>query len=190
MVAKINPVYHYCLDKSDQIVDVDEWWLAFAKENGAGELTRANVVGRLLWDFVCDEPTRTLYQEIHAQVRSTGNSIIVPFRCDSPGLKRFMQVKISLAADQRLNYESRMVRVIARAAIHILEPSRERSKAFLTMCSLCKRSLLEPTGWLELQDISLQLRIFDQQRVPQLRYTICPNCSNSAAEAPPHVPTE
>jgi hypothetical protein len=48
----------------------------------------------------------------------------------------------------------------------------------LTMCSFCKRSLIEPSGWLEMEDISLRLKMDDQPSVPELRYTVCPDCSS------------
>ncbi len=183
MVAKIEAVYCYSLDAEDRIVSVDDWWLAFASENGAAELDRKSVLGRQVWEFICDEPTRTLYREIHNHVRATGHPIVVPFRCDSPMLQRFMQLRISLHADGQLHYESRLIRVVPQARLGVLDPTREKSNNVLTMCSMCKRSLLEPVGWLDLQAISLQLRMFDQQKVPQLRYTVCPQCSNATSKA-------
>jgi hypothetical protein len=178
MVPQNQPVYRYCVDDSNVIVDVDHWWLAFARENNAAQLNETSVVGRLLWEFISDEPTRSLYKEIHDRVRSSGNPISVPFRCDSPTLQRYMQLTISKHHDGLLLYESTLIRTLPQRRFALLDPEQKRSADFLVMCSFCKRSLIEPSGWLELENISLKLRLFDQQTVPGLIYTDCPKCTN------------
>lgn len=176
MVTPRRPLYQYVVSESDMIVAVDDWWLAFAKENGAPELTRESVVGQSLWPFIVDEPTRNLYREIHAHVRSSGIPVTVPFHCDSPTLERHMELTIRLGALDQLRYESTMIRGVPRGYLATLDPDKQRSREFLTMCSLCKRSLIEPSGWMDLENISVTLRLFKQEAVPQLRYTVCPEC--------------
>lgn len=180
MVASSNPTYQYRLDEADVIVWVDRWWLAFAKENGAAELDEPAVLGHSIWDFVTGEATQTLYRELHAYVRSTGNPIAVPFRCDSPLLQRYMQLTITRRGAGDLHYESTLLRAVPQRRLRLLDSDRDKSTACLTMCSCCKRSLLEPSGWLDLEHISLRLRLFDEQTVPEVRYTICPQCAQLA----------
>ena len=179
MVVTVQQTYRYRLNEADEIEFVDDWWLAFAKENKAEGLNESSVVGHQVWDFIADDATRKLYQEIHEYVRSTGNPVDVPFRCDSPTLQRYMQLTISKAAEDQLLYESKLLRAVPQRRLAMLEPSRGRAESSLTMCSFCKRSLMEPSGWLDLENISLKLRMYDQQTVPQLQYTVCPDCSNS-----------
>ncbi len=178
MVATTHPVCSYRVDEKDCIVFVDHWWLAFARENGAQSLANELVLGRSIWDFISDASTRQLYHEVHAHVRSNNQSILIPFRCDSPTLKRFMELKIRPYPNGQLEYESRLMQAVPQHHVSALDHDCERSQAFLTMCSFCKRSLLEPSGWLDLQNISLKLRTFDQA-TPQLRYTVCPECSSN-----------
>ena len=64
--------YRYRVDATDRINWVDSWWLAFARENGASELTADSVIGRSLWDFVSGADTRRLFKAIHERVRSSG----------------------------------------------------------------------------------------------------------------------
>ena len=91
MVAPSNPTYQYRLDEADVMVWVDEWWLAFAKENGAAELDEAYVLGRSIWDFVVGRADADTLPRI-ARVRSFNRkSHPLPFRCDSPVLQRYMQ---------------------------------------------------------------------------------------------------
>jgi hypothetical protein len=178
MITRLQHVYRYRLDADDVIEFVDRWWLAFASENNAGELKEPAVLGRKVWDFIADDPTEELYREIHERVRTLGKPIEVPFRCDSPTLQRFMQLTISKLDEGRLMYESKLLKTKVQGRLSALDPAKEKSEAVLTMCSFCKRALMEPSGWLELENISLKLRLYDQQKVPALRYTVCPDCSN------------
>ena len=177
MVTPARAVYRYRIDQDDRIVDVDTWWLAFAKENSAAELNESAVLGRSVWNFISDDPTRALYREIHRYVRCSGNPVRVPFRCDSPTLQRYMQLTISKHHDEHLQYESVLLRALPQHRLTALDPQQQRSDSVLTMCSFCKRSLIEPAGWLELENIALQLRLYHQQQVPDLRYTVCPACA-------------
>ena len=178
MVAPVQQIYCYGVDEGDVVNFVDSWWLAFATENNAAELEAASVVGHSIWEFICDQPTTKLYREIHSHVRASGNAIDVPFRCDSPTLRRYMQLTISRREGGQLLYESRMIRTAPQRCMSVLKRSTKRSTSFLTMCSLCKRCLIEPSGWLEMEDIALRLKMEDQPTVPELRYTICPDCSS------------
>jgi hypothetical protein len=63
-----------------------------------------------------------------------------------------------------------------------LDAEHERSQAFLSMCSCCKRSLLEPVGWLDLEEVSVRLRIFEMPKIPKVHYTVCPNCASAAQQ--------
>ncbi|WP_372726126.1 hypothetical protein [Novipirellula sp.] len=178
MVIQTSHIYRYRVDASDTIIAVDEWWLAFAKENNSLDLDEASVIGKSLWSFIADYPTQKLYKEIHHFVRVTGNPITVPFRCDSPTLRRYMQLTITLNDDKQLAYESVLLRAVASRRLAMLDPVQQRSAAFLTMCSFCKRSLIEPSGWLEMENIAIKLRLYRKQTVPELRYTVCPECED------------
>ena len=179
MVAPNLPKYCYRVNVADRLIWVDSWWLAFARENGAAGLTYDSVVGRSLWEFVSGDETCRLFQAIHVRVRTSGVSVVLPFRCDSPSLQRHMRLTISREASGQLHYESVLLRAELQHPLEVLNVERTRSDAFLTMCSCCKRSLLEPSGWLEIEDVSARLRLFDAPQLPELRYTICPKCAAS-----------
>ncbi|MFG0262464.1 MAG: hypothetical protein ACF788_08750 [Novipirellula sp. JB048] len=179
MMMSTQPIFRYSVDINDVIVEVDDWWLAFARENNAAQLNEATVVGKSLWTFIADEPTRTLYRELHHRVRATRHPITIPFRCDSSTLKRYMQLTIHSGVDRRLCYQCRLIRTQSQRCLSAYEPSKPRTKAFLTMCSFCKRSLIEPSGWLEMENIAIKLRMYETQTVPGLHYTVCPECAKS-----------
>jgi hypothetical protein len=175
--------YRYRVDATDVIVWVNELWLAFARENGAAGLTEDAVLGRSLWDFVSGDEICRLYLEIHARVRLTGTAVILPFRCDSPTLQRHMRLSVTREDAGQLVYECLVVRTVPQCYLGVLDSEPPRSNAFLTMCSCCKRALLEPLGWLALEDVSVRLRLFEAQKVPSLRHAVCPECATMARNA-------
>jgi hypothetical protein len=184
MVFANRPQCQYRVDREDRIVWVNAWWLAFAEENGAAELTREAVIGRSLWDFIDHEDTRRLYRGIHTHVRDRGAAVVLPSRCDSPTVRRFLQLQISVQGRQdELQYDAAMIRVEVRRAVWMLDPNRPRDDSFLWMCSCCKRALLESRGWLEAEEIAIRLHLDDKCKLPCLRQTLCPECEQTLADA-------
>ena len=176
-MAAPSPKYRYQLDASDRIVWVDPLWLAFAQENGASSLVEGAVLGRTLWEFIAGEPTVRFYQELHQRIRETGKPLSVPFRCDSPTLKRYMQLRISPNDNGLLDCVSLLLRVESVDRVRLLDAATPRSGATLTMCSCCKRGLLESAGWLEAQALEDRLGLTKSRFAPRLRHTLCPDCA-------------
>ena len=87
-------------------------------------------------------------------------------------------MRLTIAEDGagELLYESVLERVEPRSYLAALDSKQSRSNCVLTMCSCCKRALLESVGWLELEDVVMRLRVFDLPEVPDLRYSVCPKC--------------
>ena len=175
--------YRHKVDSADVLVWVNEVWLAFAQENGAAGLIEESILGRSLWDFVSGDELRGLYMEVHSRVRSSGIPAVLPFRCDSPTLQRHMRLTITREDAGQLAYDSLLVRAVAQRHLEVLDSERQRSNAMLTICSCCKRALLEPLGWLEVEDVSVRLGLFETQEVPELRHAVCPECADTLAAA-------
>lgn len=182
-MAPETQYYRYRVNADDQLVGVDALWLAFARENGAADLTQLSVLGRSLWDFVEGEAIRAVYSDIHARVRSGGKSAAFYFRCDSPLLKRHMRMTISPGEAGQLIYESQVVWTEPQRNLALLDADQPRSKSFLTICSCCKKAMLEPVGWQDIESVSRSLGILEMGKVPQLRHTICPVCSDTLSNS-------
>jgi len=178
------PKYRYRVDAADRIVWADARWLAFAAENGAADLRVESVIGKPLWGFVRGNETRKLNTEVHARVRRTRKTVVLPFRCDSPTLKRHMRLTITLGEDGELHYESVILRVELQCYLGVIDPQQPRANSMLTTCSCCKRALLESVGWLEAEDVSARLGLFESRKFPQLCYTICPDCAQAWRDSP------
>jgi hypothetical protein len=174
----------YRVDANDRLVWVDQWWLAFARENGGGELCDVSgILGRPLWDFVAGEPLRSLYGEIHEKVRRSGQSVVLPIRCDSPMMRRQTQLTINAEESGGLLYDAVLVRARPHGPIDLLDPAAPRSREPLTVCSVCKRGLDPAVGWLELEELTMRSRYFDRDPLPHLEHTICADCETIVESA-------
>ena len=61
-----------------------------------------------LWRFIADPETTYLYKQIFAKIRSGKSPVRIPFRCDSPECRRFMEMKLSLLAGDSIEFLSKI----------------------------------------------------------------------------------
>jgi len=80
--------FTYRVNADDRIVSVNSDWLSFARENQASHLSVKTVVGRPLSQFVTCKEMQHLYDTIIEKVRRTRRTIVIPFRCDGPTVRR------------------------------------------------------------------------------------------------------
>lgn len=169
--------FRYVIDSTDRIVAANAEWFDFARENGAGWLTSDAVLGRPLWDFITDPETRMLYREMVKGVREQSRAQMVPFRCDSPDRRRFMELTISKNPDGALLFLSRVVREESREPIPFLAPGIARGDSVLVMCGWCKKVRVGAEQWVEVEAAVKALDLFDAPRLPRISHGICSVCS-------------
>lgn len=170
-------MFTYRVDANNRIISVTREWESFAQENDAPELVAAAVLGKPLLDFVAGMEAQHLYELIIARVRRTQQAVAVPFRCDSPSVRRFMELRISSYGDNHLELEGRILREEERGAVSLLDSSTSRSDEFLTICSWCKQ--VDVSGeWLEVEEAVKRRRFFNSTTLPQLTHGICNACED------------
>lgn len=165
----------YAIDDQDHLIRLDEGYYRFAAENGwdgAGDS-----LGRSLWDFVAGEDVRRLQRLLLRRVREEVHDVSLPFRCDGPGVRREMDVRI--VADRA----GRVVLFAARLRDEqprepeqpLLDPLARRGEERLEMCSWCDR--FEVGGeWVEVEEAAARLELFRRAELPALDYGVCPGC--------------
>jgi hypothetical protein len=186
----LDAVAEYRIDARDRITFVSPAWIAFALNNGAPELTGERVLGKSLWGFVADKETRHLYGLLFKKVRRDRRVITLPFNCDSPMLRRYMELAISALPDGAIALAGHLLREESRKPARLLDPMAERSESFLRMCSWCKRVDAGANDWIEVEDAIRRLTLFSSSVLPQLTHGICPTCrslffEHFEREAPP-----
>lgn len=134
-----NLIVEYRIDRSDVLIDVNGEWTAFAFENGAPELTPEAVLDKPIWDFIRDRETRHLYRLILMEARESLATLRFPFRCDSPGKKRFHEMEITAGTDGSVRFRCRALRIEARESTSLFERGADRSDEYVTVCSWCRR---------------------------------------------------
>ncbi len=169
-------VYTYRIDGGDSIVFVSDLWCEFAVRNDAPELTAKRVLDRSLWDFIAGPETLRLYREIFARVRRTGKAVTIPFRCDAPAVRRYMQLDIQPRDGYQLQFTGRILGQEPRPLVPLLERHAARSQTLLRMCSWCKRVAVPANQWLETEEAIVRLGLIDTPTLPQLTHTVCDTC--------------
>jgi hypothetical protein len=173
-----NRTFIWIIDDADKIVHVNEDWLAFARENGAPQLSAALVLDQPLWRFILGQETVYLYKQIFGKVRAGKSPITFPFRCDAPDCRRFMEMKLSLLSGTAIQFIAKLIRLEYRQPLGFLDPSRDRSEEFLKVCSWCKKIYIPDRGWGELEEAIEALDLFGNRSMPRMTHTICDSCYN------------
>jgi hypothetical protein len=164
----------YRVNSRDEIVFTNEEWDRFALANGGGKVTSANILHRSLWDFIFDPTTRQLYHDILTQIRN--NRVIgFRFRCDSPGCRRLMEMRIFPAEGATVEFRIRTLSIEHRQHQPLLESQAVHSEKFLRMCSWCKKINVEGT-WMEVEEAVRHLRLFESTSLPMLTHGVCETC--------------
>lgn len=167
--------FEYVINKHDDIVDVSDSWLDFALENDT-KFTRDSVIGKSLWEFISNAQTRHLYRILLDKVRKTEEYIQVPFRCDAPDRRRFMELAISSLHNGYVQFKSRILRTELRSTVALLDSTIPRSNKKICMCSWCKQIQTDAGRWMEVERALSELGLFNLDTMPDINHGICPEC--------------
>jgi hypothetical protein len=167
----------YKLDEEDLIKDVSEGWDAFALRNNGKEACKEHVVGRPIYGCIAGGEVESFYQQVFSKTRSAGNAVSIPFRCDSPSDKRFLNLTVAAEANGDLKCTSKTLAVVPRAEpIELQLVTGQGSASALYMCGLCKGVHLRANLWRELEVVAACEDINTFSKRPFVQ-TICPSCA-------------
>jgi hypothetical protein len=168
-------LFRYRINADNRLEWVDSEWVSFARENDASHLTAEAVIGEPLFRFIDGIETRLLYQMILYRVRRVQQGVVIPFRCDSPSARRFMELDLFPYVNGAVQFSGRIVEEQERRSVLLLAPSVERTDGYVLMCSWCKR--IATSGlWLDIEQAIRKLRLFDDSPLPKLTHGICEDC--------------
>jgi len=175
-VYPIMVTYEYHINEQDQISFVDNQWLRFARDNAAWHLTEQNILGQPIWSFISNKETEMIYQIIVNKVRKHDLEIKLPFRCDSPNIRRHMELHISPLKDNNVKFLSNLLEEEPQNYTPLLDPRVERAASFIIMCSWCKKVQTSEEDWVEVESAIKKLNLFGSFKLPKLSHGICPDC--------------
>ena len=169
-------VFIHTVGAEGNIAAVNDEWVEFASENGAPELGREAVVGRALWGFMEGRETRHISRLLLDKVSRSGKGLTIPYRCDSPELRRFMEMEIVPVENGTVEFRSRILKFEYRDPVMLLDSQAARTDEFLTICSWCRRARIA-SMWIELDEAVKKLDLFSSASLPQLTHGMCQDCS-------------
>lgn len=173
----MKEVFVYRIDQADIITSVCDNWKSFATDNAwAGECSPENVVGHVLWDFIQDRETRHLYMELFKIVRAGKGAGPIPFRCDSPRERRFLELLLSPLPDGRIEITSTIIRSEPRDHVKLLDNQTPRSGELVKICSMCKKIAVAEDEWVEMEEGLARLKLFEADKMPGLTHGLCLPC--------------
>lgn len=163
----------YRINQTDQIYFVNDDWLDFGKKNGLAYSVE-KVIGSSLWRHISDMTTRQLYFDIIGKIRRSGRRAKVPFRCDGPAVRRFMELEISALTPSDVEFKGVLIREEPREKVDLLDSSLARSAEILLMCVWCKK--VKISEWVEVESAAQELRLFEKSKLPLISHVTCPGC--------------
>lgn len=167
----------YRIDPAGHLIQFNDQWDLFARDNATPQLVQGRITGQTLWNFIQDPETRHLHQTLVQRAKTRGHPLVLPFRCDAPALRRFMEMEIVPLADGGTEYRCRTLKTETRAAIELLAPKLEQRDPLrmLRMCSWCNKVAVADL-WQEVEHAIIRLKLFDAATLPGITHTMCDVC--------------
>ncbi len=168
--------FEYAIDKDDIITGVNEAFCAFARENGAVDLPDT-VMGTRLEQHLHGEPVLALWHDILEAVRASGEPLELPFRCDSPEVRRYMRMRIEPTDAGGLHFYTRSEREVRFSQpIALLDAHASHLGQLVRLCAWCKAVLLPSGEWVDIEEGVTRLGLLGSALGVDLTHGVCPTC--------------
>lgn len=182
----------YWVDRQDVIYKVSESWDAnMDPECWTDRASGKVIIGKSLFDFVCDDETRMYIKSILDVVRLLPQSAFRYYRCDTPTLKRYMRMVISWEHGDSVCFSHEqiksepLIRKVIFTPVNKQVKRENNSKADLARpyqyvrCSLCNQISKDGySGWGDADKLAETGITFS---VIEVSYGICQNCLKGMA---------
>jgi hypothetical protein len=175
----------YELDAQNRIVGLSPNWERTAAAGGAGDgLARERIVGESFFRFLAGAPTRMFHEAVFQAVRLTRQSRRIAYRCDTPELRRTLDMVIIPSVDGGLRIEHHVTSAEPRGQ-HAHTPERltqhARRVGLWHRCAVClKLNAPGRATWLEPDGLEAQLTAQNAK----VQYTVCRHCWGAQPNLP------
>ncbi len=171
---------YYRLDAEDRIVEAgSDAWDEFAKQNGGRSALRVQIEGTKIYAHVAGEASRMFVWTMLDGVRKLGRGTTKLYRCDSPNLKRQMEMTIAPAGNGGLLVTHRTVRTEPLLRPLSFAASPRQSTRLLVRCSMCNRLRVDG-AWREPEAVQSLAAQPPGRGAIAVAYGICEPCSGTA----------
>ena len=170
--------FSYRVNAQNILESYNEAFGDFARQNGAAALLEG-LLGTPLKQHIQGDSVLQLYVDIMEKARTRGKSIELPFRCDSPVMRRYMTMRVEPLRDGAVQFWTRVERTERfELPVPLLDTITPRNQETLTMCAWCKNILIDDE-WYEIEDGVRKLGLFDEPTCPEITHSLCPTCKET-----------
>ena len=166
----------YEVDSEGVITRTNDAWDHFAIENDSPHLVAAKVIGTKLATYISSFELRHMFQAVYERLHIEMKSIRLPFRCDSPGIERLLEMHLTPLNNGGIQFSISALSLSPRDPIDLLNFNLQHSHGFISMCSWCKRIRIDATRWSELSSGIRELGLFEVENLPRITHGICKTC--------------
>jgi hypothetical protein len=174
----------YRLDSQDRIVEVGGDWDRVARENDGTDVLADRIIGTKLYAHVTDGPSRMFVWTMLDSVRKLFRPSTKLYRCDSPDLKRHMEMTILPETGGGLLVQHRLIKTEKQPARVRFSgrPAGRVGRALVLRCTMCVK--LKVGGIWHEPDAETLKSLEQSDGVAQVAYGICEDCSDAARRPP------
>ncbi len=166
----------YKINAHDRIIYVNPTWAKFAEANQAAHLSRT-VLGSSVWSHLYGSETTQIYQFLLRRARHKNRDLTFPFRCDAPGIRRYLQMVMRPHPNHAVEFVCTLLREEPRDDVKLLNPATPRDDKVIVMCGWCKK--VQMPEWVEVEEGIIRLHHFDQPLLPRITHGVCPSCKRT-----------
>lgn len=179
--AAENPSSFYLLDAHDQIVDAGGLWDEFARENDGGNALVTRVLGTCIFDHISGDTSTMFLDSLLKYTRTLKRSSTRCYRCDSPGIKRFMEMNLVPQTDGGVLVVHRLLRTEILPGQFIFTVQRGVN-IFAVRCSMCNRLKIDGE-WTEPDQAFASGKLVANHQTAVI-YGVCPECKGGLTVNP------
>jgi hypothetical protein len=172
----------YTVDAEDFVISFNVEWTRFAEDNESPDLADIGQLSdRSIIEFVESYSCKTLYTMLLARVRTTQETVSIPFRCDAPHERRFMKMVLSPLTDGSVVFKTTLLKAEARDFINLLSIDREKSEGMIVVCSWCNKVEVDHDNgqWREVEEAIKILGLMNDAQQPPVTHGCCSACYQS-----------
>jgi predicted RNA-binding Zn-ribbon protein involved in translation (DUF1610 family) len=167
----------YTIDASDTIVAVSGAWDEFACNNEGKATVAKQVIGQKLDRFIHGDDTLMFVRTMIMSARTLQRAVVRPYRCDSPGIKRYMEMTVQPHAMGMVEVTHRELRCESMAPkVRMIAAAPATGSTVIKRCSMCNRIRVQQ-HWSEVDEALAagQLAANDLSTL-RVVYGVCPDC--------------
>lgn len=164
----------YRIDPQDRIIQVSSSWNTFALQNEGESCLSAQIHGKPIWNYIHGDMTRMWFHSLLAYVRLRPEPIERPYRCDSPEIKRYMNMVVIPQDNGDILLQHHFLRIEPRAnPIHFQVPQSRIHSDYQKRCSICGR-VQQDGVWMEIENADSSR--MNRGNVLHVFYGVCESC--------------